>query len=85
MKADSVNFYKFLIDPDSFGHTVENVFHFAFLIKDGQASLQLAEDGAPMAGMMDDAWISHVQLLLNHPSPKSIVVERRKGSSVSFG
>lgn len=32
-EGGKVHYFKFLIDPDSFSHTVENVFHFSFLIK----------------------------------------------------
>lgn len=28
-----VHYFTFLVDPDSFAHTVENMFHFSFLIK----------------------------------------------------
>lgn len=28
-----VNYFQFLVDPNSFAHTVENMFHFSFLIK----------------------------------------------------
>ena len=31
--SDRVHYFSFLIDPDSFSHTVENFFHFAFLVK----------------------------------------------------
>merc|ERR1711874_633690 len=34
-----LNFFKFVIDPDSFGNTVENIFHVSFLIKDGKAEI----------------------------------------------
>ena len=30
---ERVHYFKFLVDPMSFAHTVENMFHFAFLIK----------------------------------------------------
>jgi len=36
----AVNFFKFVIDPDSFGNTVENIFHVSFLIKDGKAEIR---------------------------------------------
>lgn len=32
-------FYAFLVDPDSFSRSVENIFHSSFLIKDGRARL----------------------------------------------
>lgn len=28
-----VNYFKFLVDPESYSRTVENMFHFSFLIK----------------------------------------------------
>lgn len=42
-----VHYFKFLIDPDSFAHTVENMFHFSFLVKDGRAGVTLGRDGQP--------------------------------------
>ena len=41
------DFFNFIVDPNSFTHSVENIFHFAFLIKDGLASLQV-KDGVPV-------------------------------------
>ena len=31
-----VHYFKFLFDPNSFAHTVENLFHFSFLVKVGK-------------------------------------------------
>ena len=42
-----VHYFKFLVDPNSFAHTVENMFHFAFLVKDGRAGVTLGRDGQP--------------------------------------
>ncbi|MDP2434856.1 MAG: non-structural maintenance of chromosomes element 4 [archaeon] len=40
-----VNFWKFVIDPQSFTQTVENVFHVAFLIQLGKAGTSLDRNG----------------------------------------
>ncbi len=46
-KRGRVHYFKFLVDPDSFAHTVENMFHFSFLVKDGRAGITLGRDGQP--------------------------------------
>ena len=46
-KRGRMHYFKFLVDPDSFAHTVENMFHFAFLVKDGRAGVTLGRDGQP--------------------------------------
>lgn len=38
------NFWHFVIDPDDFTHSVENVFHSSFLIKDSWAQLDMKKD-----------------------------------------
>eukprot|EP01129_Flabellula_baltica_P006909 TRINITY_DN263_c0_g1_i1.p1 TRINITY_DN263_c0_g1~~TRINITY_DN263_c0_g1_i1.p1 ORF type:complete len:327 (+),score=59.81 TRINITY_DN263_c0_g1_i1:62-982(+) len=38
-KAEDVDFWEFVTDKDDFGRTVENIFHFAFLVHQGNASL----------------------------------------------
>jgi len=40
-KVTSVDYFKLIYDPFSFTQTVENIFHFSFLIKDGQAELSI--------------------------------------------
>ncbi|KAI9598940.1 Nse4 C-terminal-domain-containing protein [Syncephalis fuscata] len=42
-----INLFEFIINPDSFGQTVENLFHLSFLIRDGKASID-DETGQPI-------------------------------------
>jgi hypothetical protein len=38
---------KFLFDPKSFTQTVENIFHFSFLVKKGEAGIRVGPEGDP--------------------------------------
>lgn len=42
-----VGYFEFLVDPQSFARTVENMFHFSFLIKDGRTGVCMGGDGVP--------------------------------------
>lgn len=43
-----INFFEFVIDPASFGSSVENLFHVSFLVKEGKVDISLdAESGLP--------------------------------------
>lgn len=43
--SKGINFFRFVIDPDDFGQSVENCFYVSFLIKDGKAGIQVTSDG----------------------------------------
>eukprot|EP00173_Palmaria_palmata_P004169 Plantae.Rhodophyta-Palmaria_palmata.ctg5137.p1 GENE.Plantae.Rhodophyta-Palmaria_palmata.ctg5137~~Plantae.Rhodophyta-Palmaria_palmata.ctg5137.p1 ORF type:complete len:394 (+),score=115.10 Plantae.Rhodophyta-Palmaria_palmata.ctg5137:142-1182(+) len=40
----TMNFWKFVVDPNNFGRTIENAFHVSFLVKDGHAKLDLESE-----------------------------------------
>jgi non-structural maintenance of chromosomes element 4 len=42
-----VDLFKFVINPRSFGQTVENLFYVSFLIRDGKAAITIDDDGLP--------------------------------------
>ncbi|KAI9731843.1 MAG: nuclear protein [Claussenomyces sp. TS43310] len=42
-----VDFFKFVINPWSFGQTVENLFYVSFLIRDGKVGITIDDDGLP--------------------------------------
>ena len=41
---DPICYFSFILDPDSFGRTVENMFYASFLIKEGKAKIYYKEN-----------------------------------------
>ncbi|XP_034465694.1 non-structural maintenance of chromosomes element 4 homolog A [Hippoglossus hippoglossus] len=48
-----ISFYEFVIDPNSFSRTVENIFHTSFLIRDGLAQMHL-DDKMPCIAPVEE-------------------------------
>lgn len=49
-----ISYYEFVIDPNSFSRTVENMFHMSFLIRDGLARMYLDDDKLPCVAPVED-------------------------------
>ncbi|KZT01901.1 uncharacterized protein LAESUDRAFT_730800 [Laetiporus sulphureus 93-53] len=47
-----INLFKFIVNPNDFGQSVENLFYLSFLIRDGKCALE-AEEGEPMIYFCD--------------------------------
>lgn len=43
-----ISFFDFVVDPNSFPRTVENIFHLSFIIRDGFARIKLDHDKLPV-------------------------------------
>eukprot|EP00033_Pygsuia_biforma_P003771 GCRY01004132.1.p1 GENE.GCRY01004132.1~~GCRY01004132.1.p1 ORF type:complete len:338 (+),score=35.17 GCRY01004132.1:186-1199(+) len=68
--GDDVNFFDYMLDPDDYSRTVEQMFLFSFLIKDGHYGLSLNPNKVPVANRR------------NRPSKDEIArgkVERKQG------
>jgi len=61
-----MDMFELLVDPDSFAQTVENVFAYSFIVKDGWASLKLGADGMPKAASTQrpDSGVRETQAIL---------------------
>ncbi|RXW21648.1 hypothetical protein EST38_g4217 [Candolleomyces aberdarensis] len=43
-----INLFRFIINPDNFAQSVENMFYLSFLIRDGKVALETTEEGEPI-------------------------------------
>lgn len=44
-------YLEFIVNPDSFAQTVENVFYFSFLVKEGKVAIEIDDtEGSPNQG-----------------------------------
>ncbi|KAL5015746.1 hypothetical protein ScPMuIL_005335 [Solemya velum] len=47
-EKNPICFFEFILNPHSFGQTIENLFYSSFLIRDGYAKIFIDEDGLPV-------------------------------------
>jgi len=53
-----VDFMRFVINPKSFGQSIENMFYVSFLIKDNKVRIELDDDGLPSVGKLNSAKVA---------------------------
>lgn len=70
-----ISYHEFVIDPNSFSRTVENIFHTSFLIRDGLARMYLDEYGPCIApveeGEVENGGLCSRKQCIISISPKS--------------
>ncbi|KZV63817.1 hypothetical protein PENSPDRAFT_757693 [Peniophora sp. CONT] len=47
-ESGKINLFRFILNPNDFAQSVENMFHLSFLIRDGECALDIEDDGEPM-------------------------------------
>ncbi|KAF9191964.1 nuclear protein [Haplosporangium sp. Z 11] len=53
--SEKVNLFELVVNPESFGQTVENIFYLSFLVRDGKVSISEEDVDDPNRGQDDDS------------------------------
>jgi hypothetical protein len=56
----AVSLFDFVVNPNSFGQTVENLFYVSFLIKEGNAKVLVDNDALPLLGTYSSVFILQI-------------------------
>nr|XP_061810172.1 non-structural maintenance of chromosomes element 4 homolog A-like [Nerophis lumbriciformis] len=60
--SSKIPYYQFVIDPDSFSRTIENIFNTSFLIRDGSAKIHLDKYKVPYIAPVDEPVIDATEI-----------------------
>jgi non-structural maintenance of chromosomes element 4 len=50
-----INLFEFVINPGSFGQTIENIFYLSFVIRNAMAKIEEDENGLPVVSWVGDS------------------------------
>jgi hypothetical protein len=78
-QRQGLNFFRVVINPDDFGQSVENCFYISFLIKDGRAGVEVADDGEVIIREYHPYHLFLFRGLSPLPLPRLTMVDRRYG------
>lgn len=48
-----INLFEFVINPRSFGQTIENIFYLSFSVRDARAEISIDKHGQPIVSYVD--------------------------------
>ena len=48
-----INLFEFVINPRSFGQTIENIFYLSFSVRDARAMISIDKNGLPIVSYVD--------------------------------
>ena len=80
-----VNLFRFVINPNDFAQSVENLFYVSFLIRDGECALEIEEDGEPVICACPFTPLSSVSDWKSLPPPSPVICEQPQMSDYQEG